>query len=64
MRNEQEIMDLILHTAQEDARVRAVIMNGSRVNPNVEKDIFQDYDVVYVVDEIASFTSDHSWVDR
>jgi aminoglycoside 6-adenylyltransferase len=63
MRSEKEMMDVILHTAQEDDRVRAVILNGSRVNPNAEKDMFQDYDVIYVVKKITSFTSDHSWVD-
>jgi aminoglycoside 6-adenylyltransferase len=37
-------------------------MNGSRVNPNAKKDFFQDYDIVYIVNDIESFTSDHSWV--
>ena len=64
MRTEKEMMDLILTTAKEDERIRAVIMNGSRANPNVKKDCFQDYDIVYVVKAIESFTSDHSWVDR
>lgn len=41
----------------------AVILNGSRANPNVKKDIFQDYDIVYIVKDIDSFTRDHSWVD-
>ncbi len=30
MRSEQEMLDLILTTAREDERIRAVIMNGSR----------------------------------
>ncbi len=38
-------------------------MNGSRTNPNVPKDIFQDYDIVYVVTEIVSFLKDKSWLD-
>ena len=38
-------------------------MNGSRANPNVRKDIFQDYDIVYVVTETASFLEDRSWID-
>lgn len=63
MRTTEEMMDLILNKAENDARIRAVMMNGSRVNPNVKKDRFQDYDIVYVVTEIESFTSDHSWVD-
>ncbi len=64
MRTEQEMFDLILHTAREDARIRAVYMNGSRTNKNVPKDIFQDYDIVYVVTETKPFIEDKSWIDR
>ncbi len=55
---------LILGVAQEDERVRAVILNGSRVNPHAPPDIFQDYDVVYVVTDVAPFVADRSWLDR
>lgn len=58
------MLELILGTAQDDPRVRAVIMNGSRVNPNAPKDCFQDYDVVYAVTDVSSFTYDHSWLKR
>lgn len=64
MRSEQEMMDLILSVAKEDARIRAVYMNGSRTNPNAPRDIFQDYDIVYVVKETGSFRSDKTWIDR
>ncbi|MBT2690163.1 aminoglycoside 6-adenylyltransferase [Bacillus sp. ISL-47] len=63
MRSETEMMNLILSTARKDERVRAVILNGSRANANVKKDICQDYDIVYLVRGIDSFTRDHSWVD-
>lgn len=63
MRNEQEMMDLLLTIAKDDDRIRAVYMNGSRVNPNAAKDIFQDYDIVYVVTETASFIRDQNWVN-
>ena len=62
MRSEQEMMDLILGTAQEDERIRAVILNGSRTNPNVRRDIFQDYDVVYVVTEMGPFVHNLEWI--
>ncbi|MCM3749950.1 aminoglycoside 6-adenylyltransferase [Paenibacillus pasadenensis] len=64
MRNEAEMMELILGTASGDERIRAVFLNGSRVNPTVEADRFQDYDVVYLVTEMASFLNDDSWIDR
>lgn len=64
MRTEQEMFDLILNIAGKDKRIRAVIMNGSRTNPNVIKDIFQDYDIIYVVEETKSFRDDKSWIDQ
>lgn len=57
-------MKLILDTAAADDRILAVYMNGSRTNPNVPKDIFQDYDIVYVVTETESFRKDRGWIDR
>jgi aminoglycoside 6-adenylyltransferase len=53
MRSEQEILDLILNYAHNDDNVRAVVLNGSRVNPNIKKDPFQDFDVVYLVRDVS-----------
>ncbi|WP_449536563.1 aminoglycoside 6-adenylyltransferase [Ferdinandcohnia sp. Marseille-Q9671] len=64
MRTEQEMMDLIRNIAEKDKRIRAAYMNGSRTNPTVSKDIFQDYDIVYVVTETKSFIEDESWTNR
>lgn len=64
MRNEQEMKALILDKAKRDERILAVIMNGSRTNPDAPLDCFQDYDIVYVVRDVTSFTADHHWVDR
>lgn len=61
MRYEKEMFDLILSVANIDNRIRAVYMNGSRANSNVRKDIFQDYDIVYVVTETESFLRDDGW---
>ena len=62
MRAEQEMFNLILNTAKNDDRIRAVIMNGSRTNPNAKKDIFQDYDIVYLVTKTESFILDKGWI--
>lgn len=64
MRSEKEMFDLILNTAKEDDRIRGVYMNGSRTNPHVKKDIFQDYDIVYAVRENRPFYEDRHWIDR
>ncbi len=63
MRTEQEMMDLILSVAEEDERIRAVGMEGSRTNPNVSKDIFQDYDISYLVINMDPFLADPHWID-
>jgi aminoglycoside 6-adenylyltransferase len=64
MRSEQEMIELIVKTAQGDERIRAVILNGSRANPHARRDIFQDFDVVYLVNDVASFTDDRTWINR
>lgn len=62
MRTENEIYNLILEVAKNDDRIKAVFMNGSRTNKNVPKDIFQDYDIVYVVEDTLSFINDKDWI--
>jgi aminoglycoside 6-adenylyltransferase len=64
MRSEQEMLALILDTARDDERIRAVIMNGSRTNPNAPRDIFQDFDIVYVVTDMAPFVRNRAWIER
>lgn len=56
------MLDVILKTA-ETLQVEAVAMSGSRTNPKAPKDEFQDYDMVYVVDDLDNLTSDLSWLD-
>lgn len=63
MRTEQEMMELILSVAEKDERIRAVGMEGSRTNPNVPKDIFQDYDISYLVTNMDPFLADPHWID-
>jgi aminoglycoside 6-adenylyltransferase len=64
MRSEQEILDLILDTARGDERIRAVIMNGSRANPNARRDPFQDFDIVYLVADVTPFRYNFEWIKR
>lgn len=59
MRTETEMLDLILQTAK-TLQVKSVAMSGSRTNQKVQTDEFQDYDVVYVVDDLDNLTSDLS----
>ena len=63
MRTEAEMLNLILQTAK-TIQVEAVAMSGSRTDTTAPKDEFQDYDVVYVVDDLDNLTSDLSWLDQ
>ena len=62
-RSEAKMLRLILETA-ETLQVNAVAMSGSRTDTKAPKDEFQDYDVVYVVDDLDNLTSDLSWLDQ
>ena len=63
MRTEAEMLDVILKTA-ETLQVEAVAMSGSRTNQKTSKDEFQDYDVVYVVENLDELIIDLSWLDQ
>lgn len=63
MRSEKELIDFIVNFATNDKRVRALLLNGSRADPNAIKDRFQDFDITCIVTQIKSFTNDHSWIN-
>ena len=62
MRTEPEMLDLILQTAKV-LQVNAVAMSGSRTNPKAPKDEFQDYDVVYIVEDLDALVADLAWLE-
>ena len=63
MRTEAEMLDVILQTAK-TLQVKAVAMSGSRTDTKASKDEFQDYDVVYVVENLDELSTDLSWLDQ
>lgn len=63
MRTETIMMDLILQIA-ESLQVEAVALSGSRTSPHPLKDEFQDYDVVYIVENLEDLICDLSWLDQ
>ena len=63
MRNDTEMMNLILQIA-DTIEVEAIALSGSRTNPQAPKDEFQDYYVVYIVDDLEDLISDLSWLDQ
>ena len=63
MRTDTEMMNLILQIA-DTLEVEAIALSGSRTNPQASKDEFQDYDVVYIVDDLKDLLSDLSWLGQ
>lgn len=63
MRTDQEMLDLILQIAKK-LQVDAMALSGSRTNQKIQTDEFQDYDVVYIVENLDELISDLSWIDQ
>ena len=63
MRTDQEILGLIIETAKK-LQVNAVALSGSRTNQKIQTDEFQDYDIVYIVENLDELISDLSWIDQ
>ena len=64
MRTPEEMFNLIKTVASQDQNILAVYYGGSRANPNIEPDIYQDFDVVFVVKQIAPYIKDHSFIEK
>lgn len=62
MRSEQEMMDTVLEFARSNSHVRVVTLEGSRTNPRIARDDFQDFDITFLVDDLAPFTADDAWL--
>jgi aminoglycoside 6-adenylyltransferase len=60
-RSSDEIKQLVLSLASQDVRIRAVLLNGSRANSAIPEDPYQDFDIVFLVNEIESFMQEPSW---
>jgi len=61
MRAPEEVRKLILDFAENDIRVRCVYLNGSRVDARY-CDKYSDFDIIYIVNDIGSFTKDDEWL--
>lgn len=63
MRNEQEMMKMFIDFAANDNRIRMATLEGSRTNPNIPRDAFQDYDISYFVTDMDSFKENEAWLN-
>ena len=64
MKTIDEMRELILKTAEEDERIRAVTMEGSNVTEGAVHDKYSDIDVTFFVTDIREFTKDKDYMKR
>ena len=57
------MMNTIMNIAESDERILAAYLKGSRTNPKVPKDIYRDFDVMYVVKKTESFIQNPEWLN-
>lgn len=57
------ILDKLFDIANKNNSIRTVVMNGSRVNPNITPDEYQDYDIVFYVNNYQEFIDDLAFID-
>lgn len=65
MRKENEVIKQLLNFAHSEDSVRAVMLNGSRLNSIAPKDIMQDYDVVFFIRNLEqlSYKTNRDWIN-
>lgn len=63
MRTSAELYALVSSIALSDERIRAATLEGSRVNPSVPPDAWQDYDITFLVTDVESFTRSDAWLE-
>ncbi len=62
MRTQSEVLSQLHAFAAAEDRLRAVLLNGSRVNPAHQPDLLSDYDLFFAVTDVDSFATDESWL--
>ncbi|QLY40633.1 aminoglycoside 6-adenylyltransferase [Hujiaoplasma nucleasis] len=63
MNKHEQLLEKVIKIAKDNIHIRVLEMNGSRVNPNIEPDDYQDFDMVFYVDNYPSFIEDESWLN-
>ncbi|MEJ7678971.1 MAG: aminoglycoside 6-adenylyltransferase [Segetibacter sp.] len=62
MRKPDEVLKEIINWAIKNQDVRAVILTGSRADPNAIADLFSDYDIEIVVIIQVNFLDNVQWL--
>jgi aminoglycoside 6-adenylyltransferase len=63
MNDNRDVIQQLIQWAEQRASVRAMLLTSTRAIPNAPVDIFSDYDVVLIVEDIHPFFEDRSWLE-
>lgn len=63
MRTPDEMMELIGKIARDDDNIRAVLLTGSRADPDCAPDTYQDFDIVYFVRDVRPYWDNMAWLE-
>jgi len=58
------MMGLLLGFAEEREEIRLVTLEGSRANPSIVPDSYQDYDISYFVTDRTALLASDDWLER
>lgn len=64
MKTEREVLEEIFNIASVENDIRAVCMNGSRVNKFIEPDEYQDFDIAFIVNNYETFIQHLSFIEN
>ena len=63
MKDNHDVIQQLIQWAEQRDSVRAMLLTSTRAIPNAPVDVFSDYDVVLVVEDIHPFFEDRSWLE-
>ncbi len=58
-----DIISKLMHWAEKRDSIRAMLLTSTRAVPNASVDIFSDYDVILIVEDIHPFFEDRNWLE-
>jgi aminoglycoside 6-adenylyltransferase len=59
-----DVINRLIQWAEQRDSIRATLLTSTRAVPNAPVDIYSDYDVILVVQDIHPFFEDRSWLDH
>lgn len=63
-RSVDEMFELVISAAKGDDNIRAVILEGSRAHPDSKPDPFQDFDIIYGINNITPYVNNLEWIKQ